>query len=162
MAECEVDLGIGGRILLVMVAGEAMGTHQGIRWPMEGTFGRIDELNGSSTTPGPGPRGGGGVDDPPHGRPHPWSVRVRGPSSRSTSRITQVGPKAEMAAFGLTYGCTSHSPLTRRTRRTRPSAVGERVVAVVQGVAASAAGGAADGRKEAGRPRQQWPAPDET
>ncbi len=36
--ECEVDLRLGGRIYIVMEAGEAMGPYKGTRWPMEGKF----------------------------------------------------------------------------------------------------------------------------
>lgn len=36
--ECEIDLRVGGRIYIVMEAGEAMGPYKGTRWPMEGTF----------------------------------------------------------------------------------------------------------------------------
>ncbi|MGD8921952.1 MAG: SRPBCC domain-containing protein [Candidatus Zixiibacteriota bacterium] len=36
--ECEVDLRVGGRIYIVMEAGEAMGPYKGTRWPMEGEF----------------------------------------------------------------------------------------------------------------------------
>ena len=41
--ECEVDLRVGGRIRIVMVAGEAMGKYAGTRWPLEGAFTRIEE-----------------------------------------------------------------------------------------------------------------------
>jgi uncharacterized protein YndB with AHSA1/START domain len=34
--ECEVDLRIGGKIYIVMVAGEAMGPYKGTKWPMLG------------------------------------------------------------------------------------------------------------------------------
>jgi len=34
----------GGRLYIVTVASEAMGKYAGTRWPMEGTFTRIDEL----------------------------------------------------------------------------------------------------------------------
>ena len=34
--ECEVDLRVGGRIYIVMEAGEGMGQYKGTRWPMEG------------------------------------------------------------------------------------------------------------------------------
>ncbi len=34
--ESEIDLRIGGRIYIVMEAGEAMGPFKGTRWPMEG------------------------------------------------------------------------------------------------------------------------------
>lgn len=40
--ECEVDLQVGGRIHIVMEAGEAMGKYAGTRWPMDGTFTTIE------------------------------------------------------------------------------------------------------------------------
>ena len=36
--ECEIDLRVGGRIYIVMEAGEAMGPYKGTRWPMEGKY----------------------------------------------------------------------------------------------------------------------------
>ncbi len=36
--ECKIDLRVGGRIYIVMEAGEAMGQYKGTRWPMDGTF----------------------------------------------------------------------------------------------------------------------------
>lgn len=36
--ECEIDLKVGGRVYIVMEAGEAMGPYKGARWPMEGTY----------------------------------------------------------------------------------------------------------------------------
>ncbi len=36
--ECEVDLRVGGKIYIVMEAGEGMGLYKGTRWPMEGKF----------------------------------------------------------------------------------------------------------------------------
>jgi uncharacterized protein YndB with AHSA1/START domain len=41
--ECEVDLRVGGRIYIVMEAGEAMGPYKGTRWPMDGTFTEVKE-----------------------------------------------------------------------------------------------------------------------
>lgn len=41
--ECEIDLRVGGRIYLVMEAGEAMGPYKGTRWPMEGKFTAVEE-----------------------------------------------------------------------------------------------------------------------
>jgi uncharacterized protein YndB with AHSA1/START domain len=43
VADCEIDLRIGGRIYVVTEASEAMGKYAGTRWPMEGTFTRIEE-----------------------------------------------------------------------------------------------------------------------
>lgn len=41
--ECEVDLKVGGRIYIVMQAGESMGEYAGTRWPMEATFTAVEE-----------------------------------------------------------------------------------------------------------------------
>jgi uncharacterized protein YndB with AHSA1/START domain len=41
--ECEVDLRVGGRLYIVMVAGEAMGQFKGTRWPMEAEYTFIEE-----------------------------------------------------------------------------------------------------------------------
>ncbi len=41
--ECEVDLRVGGRIYIVMEAGEAMGPVKGTRWPLEGKFTVVEE-----------------------------------------------------------------------------------------------------------------------
>lgn len=43
--ECEVDLRVGGRIRIVMQAGEGMGKYAGTRWPLEGTFTCVEEPN---------------------------------------------------------------------------------------------------------------------
>lgn len=36
--ECEIDRRVGGKIYIVMLAGEAMGPFKGTRWPMKGVF----------------------------------------------------------------------------------------------------------------------------
>lgn len=36
IAECEVDLRVGGQVRIVMVAGEGMGKYAGTRWPRTG------------------------------------------------------------------------------------------------------------------------------
>ena len=41
--ECEVDLCVGGRIRIVMEAGEGTGKYQGTRWPLDGTFTHVEE-----------------------------------------------------------------------------------------------------------------------
>jgi uncharacterized protein YndB with AHSA1/START domain len=40
--ECEVDLRVGGKIYIVMEAGEAMGPYKGTKWPMLGKFTVVD------------------------------------------------------------------------------------------------------------------------
>jgi uncharacterized protein YndB with AHSA1/START domain len=36
--ECEIDLRVGGKIYIVVEAGEAMGSYKGTRWPLLGEF----------------------------------------------------------------------------------------------------------------------------
>jgi uncharacterized protein YndB with AHSA1/START domain len=43
ITECEIDLRVGGKFKIVMVAGEAMGDFKGTRWPMEATFTEVEE-----------------------------------------------------------------------------------------------------------------------
>jgi uncharacterized protein YndB with AHSA1/START domain len=40
--ECEVDLRVGGKIYIVMEAGEAMGPYKGTKWPMLGKFTAVE------------------------------------------------------------------------------------------------------------------------
>jgi uncharacterized protein YndB with AHSA1/START domain len=40
---CEVDARVGGRIHIVMEAGETLGDHKGMQWPMEAKFVEIEE-----------------------------------------------------------------------------------------------------------------------
>ena len=40
--ECEIDLMVGGKIYIVMEAGEGMGQYKGIKWPMLGKFTRLE------------------------------------------------------------------------------------------------------------------------
>lgn len=42
VTDCEIDAREGGRIFVVMQATEAMGKYAGTRWPMEGTFTRVE------------------------------------------------------------------------------------------------------------------------
>jgi len=41
--ECEIDLRVGGRIYIVMEAGQAMGEYAGTRWPMDGKFTKVEQ-----------------------------------------------------------------------------------------------------------------------
>jgi uncharacterized protein YndB with AHSA1/START domain len=40
--ESEVDLRVGGKIYIVMEAGEAMGPYKGTKWPMQGIFNVVE------------------------------------------------------------------------------------------------------------------------
>jgi uncharacterized protein YndB with AHSA1/START domain len=43
--ECEIDARVGGKIYIVMLAGEAMGSFKGTRWPMKGKFTKVEPLS---------------------------------------------------------------------------------------------------------------------
>ncbi len=104
VTECEIDLRVGGAIHVVTEAGEAMGKYAGTRWPMTGTFTRVDELarltyDARSWTEGE--EAGSTIE-------HTNDVTVDGDDESTTVRlhvaITAIGPKAKMAAFGMKWG----------------------------------------------------------
>ena len=104
VAECEVDLRVGGTIHLVTEAGERMGKYQGTRWPMVGAFSLIEEparltYDARSWTDG--------AEETTTVR-HVNDLTLRGHGSGTVVAlhvsITEVGPKAKMAAFGMKWG----------------------------------------------------------
>jgi uncharacterized protein YndB with AHSA1/START domain len=104
VAECEVDLRVGGRIYVVTVAGEEMGKYAGTRWPMEGTFTRIDEqerltFDARSWTEG---------EEETATIRHVNDLTLTGDDEHTVVNlhiaITDIGPKAKLAAFGMKWG----------------------------------------------------------
>ena len=104
VAECEVDLRVGGTIRLVTEAGERMGRYQGTRWPMAGIFSLVEEparltYEARSWTEG---------EEATTTVRHVNDLTLRGDSTRTVVAlqvsITEVGPKAKMAAFGMKWG----------------------------------------------------------
>lgn len=102
--ECEVDLRIGGRLYVVTVAGEEMGKYAGTRWPMEGTFTRIDEpdrltYDARSWTEG---------EESTATIRHTNDLTLTREGDKTTVTlhvaITEIGPKAKLAAFGMKWG----------------------------------------------------------
>ncbi len=108
VTDCEIDLRVGGTIHVVTEAGEAMGKYAGTRWPMRGTFTRIDRLerltyDARSWTDGE--EAGSTIE-------HTNDVTFRGDGDGPTTvrlhvAITSIGPKAKMAAFGMKWGYRS-------------------------------------------------------
>ena len=103
--ECEVDLRVGGRIRIVMEAGEAMGRYAGTRWPLEGTFTEIDEphrlvYEATSWTEG--------EEDARIEHVNEVELSPRGDSTvvNLTIHVTEVGSgvKARLAAYGMKWG----------------------------------------------------------
>ncbi|EJZ10125.1 SRPBCC domain-containing protein [Mycolicibacterium vaccae] len=102
--ECRVDLRVGGEIYIVMEAGEEMGKYQGTRWPMAGTFTRIDTGTGltyDARSWTEGEEAGSTIQ-------HTNDVTLTEHDGNTTVRlrvtITKIGPKAKLAAFGMKWG----------------------------------------------------------
>lgn len=103
--ECEVDLRIGGPIRIVMEAGEGMGKYAGTRWPLEGTFTRIEEphhlvYEARSWTEG---EEGATID-------HVNEIELSEQGGKTTVnlriQVTEIGSgvKARLAAYGMKWG----------------------------------------------------------
>lgn len=104
IAGCEVDLRVGGRIAIVMEAGEGMGKYQGTRWPMEGTFTRIEPprhlvYDARSWTEGE-------QDTTTIEHVNELRLSEEGEATVVDLRITihEIGSGARMAAFGMKWG----------------------------------------------------------
>jgi uncharacterized protein YndB with AHSA1/START domain len=107
VAECEIDLRVGGRLYVVTVAGEEMGKYAGTRWPMDGTFTRIDERQGltydaSSWTES---------EEATATVRHTNDLTLTGDGETTVVTlhvaITEIGPKARLAAMGMKWGYKS-------------------------------------------------------
>lgn len=104
VTDCEVDLRVGGRIYVVTQAGPKMGKYEGTRWPMEGTFTRIDvpgRLVYEARSWTEGEQEGSTIH-------HVNDLTLAEAGGKTNLRlrvaITQIGPKAKMAAFGMKWG----------------------------------------------------------
>jgi uncharacterized protein YndB with AHSA1/START domain len=104
ITDCEIDLRVGGRIFVVMEAGEGMGKYQGTRWPMEGTFSLIEphrrlEYDARSWTEGE-------EETSTIEHVNELTLAQDGDSTVVSLRITinAIGSGAKMAAFGMKWG----------------------------------------------------------
>jgi uncharacterized protein YndB with AHSA1/START domain len=102
--ECEIDLRVGGRIYVVTEAGEAMGKYQGTRWPMDGTFSLIQEHDRLSYDARSWTEGEEETSSIHHTNDVVLSDIDGTTRLELNVVITQVGPKAKMAAFGMKWG----------------------------------------------------------
>lgn len=102
--ECEVDLRIGGRIHIVMEAGEGMGKYQGTRWPMDGTFSVIGEHLRLAYEAQSWTEGEEDTSTIDHSNDISFSDAHGGTVVNLRVSITNVGPGAKMAAFGMKWG----------------------------------------------------------
>ena len=104
--ECEIDLHVGGRIYIVMEAGEGMGEYKGLRWPMLGKFTIVEPNSKLSYTANAwteGQKEETMIDQ----RTDVVMTEVGGKTIVNVrAAIYKTGPKAGMAAEGMEYGFT--------------------------------------------------------
>ena len=102
--ECEVDLRVGGRIYVVMEAGEAMGPYKGTRWPMDGTFTEVEEnsrLAYAVKAWTEGQEGTTGIDQVTELTMHEDNGKT---IIKLKATINRTGPDANMAVEGMQMG----------------------------------------------------------
>ena len=107
VTDCEVDLRVGGRLYIVTEATEEMGKYAGTRWPMEGQFTRIDATDRLTYDARSWQEG----DEEGTTIHHTNDVSLTSDADKTHVRlhvtITQIGPKAKLAAFGMKWGYKS-------------------------------------------------------
>lgn len=109
VAECEIDFRLGGRLYIVTVAGEAMGKYAGTRWPMEGTYTRIDEQRRLAYDARQWTEGAETTQTIHHTTELLLIDEGEETSLTLHIAITHIGPgfKAKLAAFGMRWGYKS-------------------------------------------------------
>lgn len=104
--ECEVDLRVGGKIYIVMEAGEAMGQYKGTQWPMLGEFTVVEPnsklaYNAKAWTEG-------AKEETTIDQTTELTLIKDGDKTRVKIKATilKAGPGAKMATEGMKYGFT--------------------------------------------------------
>lgn len=102
--ECRIDLRVGGELYVVMEATEEMGRYRGTRWPMAGTFTRIEENQGLSYDARSWTEGEEETSTVHHVNDLTLTEADGSTKLHLRVSITKIGPKAKMAAFGMKWG----------------------------------------------------------
>jgi len=104
--ECEIDLRVGGKIYIVMEAGEEMGDHKGIKWPMLGKFTVVEEnsklfYDAEAWTEG-------AKDESTINQTTEMTLIKEGEKTKVKIKavVHKTGPAAKMAVEGMQYGFT--------------------------------------------------------
>lgn len=109
VAECEIDLCLGGRLYVVTVASEAMGKYAGTRWPMEGTFTDIDEWRRLTYEARSWTEGAEATETIHHTNDLILTNQGDNTTLSLHVSITEIGSgvKAKLAVFGMRWGYKS-------------------------------------------------------
>lgn len=103
--EAEVDLRVGGRFYIVMEAGEGMGEHKGVRWPMEAKFTEVVPHSKLAYTARAWTEG---AEDTTIDQTTEITFTEENEKTRVKIKavIHKAGPGAKMAVEGMQYGFT--------------------------------------------------------
>lgn len=104
ITDCEVDARVGGSLRVVMEATEEMGKYAGTRWPMAGTFTAVDHESLLRYDARSWTEGEEDTTTIEHTNEITFSPSGDSTVVRLTIHITDIGPKAKMAAFGMKWG----------------------------------------------------------
>jgi uncharacterized protein YndB with AHSA1/START domain len=104
--ECEVDLRVGGKIYIVMEAGEAMGPYKGTKWPMLGKFTVVEPNSQLSYTVQAWTEGQN--EETTIEQTTELTLTEEGGKTKLKIKATiyKTGPKAGMAVQGMQAGFT--------------------------------------------------------
>ncbi len=102
--ECRIEAQVGGEIYVVMEAGAAMGKYAGTRWPMAGTFTRVDPVTQMTYDARSWTAGEEATSTIQHTNDITLSERDGQTTITLAVTITDIGDKAKMAAFGMKFG----------------------------------------------------------
>ncbi len=104
--ECEIDLRVGGRMYLVMEAGEGMGPFKGTRWPMEATFTVVEEPSKLSYTAKAWTEGQEETTTIEQVNELTLTHENGKTKVELKAVLNKIGPNAGMAAEGMQWGYT--------------------------------------------------------
>lgn len=102
--ECEVDLRVGGRIYIVMEAGEAMGEYKGTRWPMEGKYTVVEKNAKLSYAVKAWTEGQEGTTEIDQVTELVLADENGKTKMKLKATINKTGPDAKMAVEGMQWG----------------------------------------------------------
>lgn len=102
--ECRIDPAVGGEVFVVMQAGEGMGKYAGTRWPMAGTFTRVEPVTRLTYDARSWTDGQESTTTIEHTNDITLSEQDGQTTITLEVTITSIGDKAKMAAFGMKFG----------------------------------------------------------
>lgn len=102
--ECQLDLRVGGRIYIVMEAGEAMGPYKGTRWSMEGEYNVVEDNSRLIYTVKAWTEGKKETTEIDQVTEVYFDADNDQTRLRVKAIINQVGPDAKYAVEGMQYG----------------------------------------------------------